>query len=225
MDTNSPLPLLNSLTHLTYLTSTSPRIREILTCDGGLERLVRLLHDFCLSPPPPENPSAIYGLSPPNIPRQPPSPVLNPKSFDRHAAYRFSLAFQCLVNVGVRGSEQIRSRVVQAGTLDVVGCVLEAWLASKGFAVGPSASASGQPRESREQRTLRRQMQSEQRQREQAQELARLLAMERRLTAIENAEVFRLFLNPSFGFLDFCSLGRRESGVKSGAYRRRHVRR
>ena len=40
LDTNSPLPLLNSLTHLTYLTSTSPRIREILTCDGGLERLL-----------------------------------------------------------------------------------------------------------------------------------------------------------------------------------------
>ncbi|KAH8104443.1 hypothetical protein DFH11DRAFT_1647679, partial [Phellopilus nigrolimitatus] len=39
LDTMSSLPLLNSLTHLTYLTSTSPRIREILTCDGGRERL------------------------------------------------------------------------------------------------------------------------------------------------------------------------------------------
>ncbi|KAH8099677.1 hypothetical protein DFH11DRAFT_1676505, partial [Phellopilus nigrolimitatus] len=32
----------------------------------------------------------------------------------------------------------------------VVGCVLEAWLASKFFAVGSSASASGIPRETRE---------------------------------------------------------------------------
>ena len=169
LDTTSPLPLVNSLTHLTYLTATSPRIREILTCDGGLERLVRLLRDFCFSPPPPENPSAIFGLSPPSLPRPPPVPTLNPKSFDRHAAYRFSLAFQCVVNIGVRGSEPIRSRVVQAGTLEVVGCVLEAWLASKGFAVGPSVSASGIPRESREQRQQRRIQQYEQSQREQAQ--------------------------------------------------------
>lgn len=185
LDTNSPLPLLNSLTHLTYLTSTSPRIREILTCDGGLERLVRLLRDFCLSPPPPENPAAIYGLSPPGLQRPQPVPTLNPKSYDTHAAYRFSLAFQCVVNIGVRGSEPIRGRVVEAGTLEVVGCVLEAWLASKGIAVGPAASASGLPRESREQRALRRQLQHEQRlmmqQREQAQELMRILQMESRL--------------------------------------------
>lgn len=191
--------MLNSLTHLTYLTSTSPRIREILTCDGGLERLVRLLRDFCLSPPPPENPSAIYGLAPPSLPRPPPVPALNPKNFDTHAAYRFSLAFQCVVNIGVRGSEPIRSRVVEAGTLDVVGCVLEAWLASKGIAVGPAASASGLPRESREQRALRRQIQIEQRQinqqREHAQELMRILAMETRATAsTEGYTVVSIFL-------------------------------
>ena len=152
-----------------------------------MERLVRLLRDFCLSPPPPENPAAIYGLSPPNLPRPPSVPTLNPKSFDRYAAYRFSLAFQCVVNIGVRGSEPIRSRVVQAGTLEVVGCVLEAWLASKGFAVGPAANMSGLPRESREQRALRRQQQLEQRQREQAQELARLLALERTFTRVDMA--------------------------------------
>ncbi|ETW82563.1 hypothetical protein HETIRDRAFT_382653, partial [Heterobasidion irregulare TC 32-1] len=171
LDTNSSLPLFNSLTHLTYLTATSPRIREIMTMDGGLERLVRLLHDFCLSPPPPENPAVLYGLLPPahRAPRL--APALNPKVFDKHAAYRFSLAFQCVVNIGVRGSEPIRSRVVQAGTLDVVGCILEAWLANKGFAVGPSSSASGMPRESREQRVARRLAQAEQRSREQAAEL------------------------------------------------------
>ncbi|KAF8649261.1 hypothetical protein AX16_005914 [Volvariella volvacea WC 439] len=156
LDTTSPLPLFNSLTHLTYLTSTSPRIREIMTMDGGLERLVRILHDFCMCPPPPENPTLLYGLGPPNS--RPPklTPQLNPHTFDKHAAYRFSLAFQCVVNIGVRGSEKIRSRVVQAGTLDVVGCILEAWLASKGFAVGPNSSATGLPRESREMRQARR---------------------------------------------------------------------
>jgi hypothetical protein len=146
-----------------------------MTMDGGLERLVRILHDYCLSPTPPENPAFIYGLSPPNSHPPKPTPSLNPKSFDKQAAYRFSLAFQCVVNIGVRGSEPIRSRVVQAGTLDVVGCILEAWLASKGFAVGPSTSASGMPRETREQRLARRQAQAEQRSREQAAQLARAL--------------------------------------------------
>ncbi|PCH42702.1 hypothetical protein WOLCODRAFT_132497 [Wolfiporia cocos MD-104 SS10] len=176
LDTNSSLPLFNSLTHLAYLTSTSPRIREIMTMDGGLERLVRILHDFCTSPPPPENPTLFYGLSPPSSypPKLP--PVLNPKQFDKQAQYRFSLAFQCVVNIGVRGSEAIRGRVVQAGTLDVVGCILEAWLVGKGFAVGPSVSASGMPRESREQRLARRQAHLEARQREQAREQARELA-------------------------------------------------
>ncbi|KAJ7278531.1 hypothetical protein C8J57DRAFT_1577242 [Mycena rebaudengoi] len=60
------------------------------------------------------------------------------------------------VNLGVRGSEPIRSRVVQVGTLDVVGCILEAWLAGRGFVVGPSTSATGLPRESREARAARR---------------------------------------------------------------------
>ncbi|TFK96702.1 hypothetical protein BDV98DRAFT_302714 [Pterulicium gracile] len=175
LDTTSPLPLFNSLTHLTYLTSTSPRIREIMTMDGGLERLVRILQDFCICPPPPENASLVYGLSPPSLrpPRLP--PTLNPPSYDKHAAYRFSLAFQCVVNIGVRGSEPIRSRVVQAGTLQVVGCILEAWLANKGFAVGPSSSATGLPRESREQRHARRVAMQEMRQREEAMELDRAL--------------------------------------------------
>ncbi|KAF8071460.1 hypothetical protein FPV67DRAFT_1560370 [Lyophyllum atratum] len=173
LDTTSPLPLLNSLTHLTYLTSTSPRIREIMTMDGGLERLVRILHDFCICPPPQENGAVLYGLIPPTLHPPKPVPTLNPATFDKQAAYRFSLAFQCVVNIGVRGSEPIRSRVVQAGTLEVVGCILEAWLANKGFAVGASSSATGMPRETREQRSARREAQLVQRQREQAAELER----------------------------------------------------
>lgn len=192
LDTTSPLPLFNSLHHLTYLTSSSPRIREIMTMDGGLERLVRILHDFCICPPPPENPNFIYGLSPPNSRSQKLVPTLNPPNFDKHAAYRFSLAFQCVVNIGVRGSEPIRSRVVQAGTLDVVGCILEAWLANKGFAVSPSSSASGIPRQTREQRLARRQALAEQRQREGvpvASELTR--ALQRQIVSEESTRQAR----------------------------------
>ena len=64
---------------------------------------------------------------------------------------------------------------MQAGTLEVVGCILEAWLASKGFPVGPSVTANGMPRETREQRMARRQAQMELRQREQAAAIARAL--------------------------------------------------
>lgn len=79
------------------------------------------------------------------------------------------------MNIGDRGSEPIRSRVVQAGTLDVVGCILEASLASKELAVGPSSSAIGLQREGRERRLLRRQqLVEQQRQRDQALVLSRL---------------------------------------------------
>jgi len=82
----------------------------------------------------------------------------SPGQFDQAAAYRFSLAFQCIVNIGVRGSEAIRSRVVQAGTLDAVGCILETWLRSRGFVTYPCGSASGmvRERETREERALKR---------------------------------------------------------------------
>ena len=181
------------------MTSTSPRIRDILTVDGGLERLVRLLRDFCAHPPPPQSPRTIYGLKPavkhkngkdkgkqtlsdpsavdwlnyrPPVPQttdlaSSSSPAINPlTSFDRTAAFRFSLAFQCVVNIGVRGSEAVRARVVQAGMLDVVSSVLECWLVSKGFAVCPSPTGSGAPRESREVRVARRMELLERRQRD-----------------------------------------------------------
>ena len=64
------------------------------------------------------------------------------------------------------------------GTLDVVGCILKSWLASKGFAVGPSSSATGMLRETRKQRAARKQAQAEMRARQQAVELAH--ALERR---------------------------------------------
>jgi len=129
--------------------------------DGGLERLVRMLHDFCLSPPLPENPALLYGLQPPDHHPPKPVPTLIPKTFDKHTAYHFSLAFQCIVNIGVCGSKLVRSRVVQAGTLDVLGCILESWLASKGFAVGLSSSATGMPWETREQRAAQKLAQAE----------------------------------------------------------------
>ena len=106
--------------------------------------------------------------------------MLNPKISDRHVVSHFAgLTFQYVVNIGVRDSKPIQARVMQAGRLDLVRCMLEAWLASKGFAVGHLVSVTGAPRESREQRQLRRQLRHEQQLGEHAQELARLVASQR----------------------------------------------
>ena len=59
LDMTLPLPLFNLLVHLTYLTSTSPQIHKIMTMDSGLERLVQILHEFCICPAPPENPAIL----------------------------------------------------------------------------------------------------------------------------------------------------------------------
>lgn len=96
LDCTATLPLVNSLTHLAYMTSTSPRIREILAADGGLERLVKILATC--------------------------------QNTDRHSLWKWSLAFQCMVNVGVRGTEAIRSRVVETGAVHVVLAILENFL-------------------------------------------------------------------------------------------------
>ncbi|KAG2225581.1 hypothetical protein INT45_013692 [Circinella minor] len=93
LDCTATLPLVNSLTHLGYMTSTSPRIREILAADGGLERLVKILATC--------------------------------QHTDRHSLWKWSLAFQCMVNVGVRGTEEIRSRVVETGAVHIVLAILE----------------------------------------------------------------------------------------------------
>ncbi|KAG9119765.1 hypothetical protein FRC07_005053, partial [Ceratobasidium sp. 392] len=95
-----------------------------------------------------------------------------PYVIDPLAARTFSLAFQSVVNIGVRCSKHIRRRVVQAGALGVVSCILAVWLKGKDFAIGPSATGSGAPRESREVRVRRREEALE---RQRALDLARAL--------------------------------------------------
>ncbi|KAG8760693.1 hypothetical protein FRC11_015080, partial [Ceratobasidium sp. 423] len=86
----------------------------------------------------------------PSVPYIPTPGTPFPYQIDPLAARTFSLAFQCVVNIGVRGSQHIRRRVVQAGALGVVSFILAVWLTGKYFAIGPSATGSGAPRESRE---------------------------------------------------------------------------
>ncbi|KIW11998.1 hypothetical protein PV08_09272 [Exophiala spinifera] len=92
LDCTSTLPLINSLNHLAYLTTSSARIRDILTVDGGVERLVCILKEG--------------------------------RSKDEMHMWKWNLAFQCIVNIGVRGSEVVRTRVVEADMVPVIATIL-----------------------------------------------------------------------------------------------------
>lgn len=79
--------------------------------DGGLERLIHIL-------------------------RYPSQSVSNTMGYNRssvsmaemQANWKWSLAFQCVVNIGVRGSEAIRTRVVEAGMVPIIIKVLDNYL-------------------------------------------------------------------------------------------------
>ncbi|KAI9816833.1 MAG: hypothetical protein M1827_001478 [Pycnora praestabilis] len=96
LDCTSTLPLINSLNHLAYLTTSSARIRDILTVDGGVERLICILKDG--------------------------------RSKDMMDMWKWNLAFQCVVNIGVRGSENVRTRVVEADMVPVIATILDNYI-------------------------------------------------------------------------------------------------
>ena len=93
LDCTSTLPLINSLNHLAYLTTSSARIRDILTVDGGVERLVCILKEG--------------------------------RDKEMMEMWKWNLAFQCVVNIGVRGSEAVRTRVVEADMVPVIATILD----------------------------------------------------------------------------------------------------
>ena len=128
------LPLLHSLTHLTYLTSTSPRIRDILVVDGGLERLLEILKESALPRRYANTEADWYSLRGPHT-----ATIIN---YNQQISLRHSLAFQCVVNIGVRGSENVRTRLVQSGALDVVAQIMEVWLQGKGVSIEPGSLGS-----------------------------------------------------------------------------------
>ncbi|OIW29643.1 hypothetical protein CONLIGDRAFT_336600 [Coniochaeta ligniaria NRRL 30616] len=96
LDCTATLPLINSLNHLAYLTTSSARIRDILTVDGGIERLVCILKQG--------------------------------RSQDMMDMWKWNLAFQCVVNIGVRGTEAVRTRVVEADMVPVIATVLDNYI-------------------------------------------------------------------------------------------------
>lgn len=109
LDVTSDKPLVNSLNHLTYLVSSSAKVRETLLNDGGIERLVEILHE-CHST----------------------SFTVNDTIFNSEkkllTAWKWTLAFQCLVLIGTRGTEKIRQKVVLAGMLPIIATVLDNYM-------------------------------------------------------------------------------------------------
>src|ERR1044072_3904694 len=96
LDCTSTLPLINSLNHLAYLTTSSARIRDILTVDGGIERLICILKEG--------------------------------RSKDMMDMWKWNLAFQCIFNIGVLGSENVRTRVVEADMVPVIATILDNYI-------------------------------------------------------------------------------------------------
>ncbi|CCH42321.1 hypothetical protein BN7_1865 [Wickerhamomyces ciferrii] len=115
LDSTSDRPLVNSLNHLTFLTSSSAKVRETLSIDGGLERLINILHE-CKQNFNEEDDEEGEDIS---ISKQKQNAII---------AWKWTLAFQCLVLIGTRGTEKIRKRVVQAGIIPIIATVLDNYL-------------------------------------------------------------------------------------------------
>ncbi|SCU92378.1 LAFA_0F09978g1_1 [Lachancea sp. 'fantastica'] len=120
LDCNSDIPLINSLNHLTYLTSNSAKVRETVANDGALIRLVSILHDCYIS------------LDEwPNMRLEGHLNVVQRVERERKLAmiaWKWTLAFQCLVLTGTRGTEQIRKQVVSSGVIPILATVLDNYL-------------------------------------------------------------------------------------------------
>ena len=122
LDCTSDRPLIYSLNHLTYLASSSARVRDTLSTDGGIERLVSILkqchyNDINSSSTTSSTTSSTHQLSEHEFVTK-----------ETLAAWKWSLAFQCLVFVGTRGTEDIRCRVAFCGIIPVIATVLDNYL-------------------------------------------------------------------------------------------------
>ncbi|CAL9730437.1 MYND-type zinc finger protein Mub1p [Monosporozyma unispora] len=127
LDLNSDIPLINSLNHLTYLTSNSAKVRETVATDGALERLVSILHDCHLSLKDciqfgTKDTDLNLNVTLPNAER-----IRQQKKLAL-CAWKWTLSFQCLVLTGTRGTELIRRKVVSSGIISVLATVLDNYL-------------------------------------------------------------------------------------------------
>jgi hypothetical protein len=98
LDCTDNKALVNSLNHLTFLTSSSVKVRDAMVQDGAIERLVAILYE-CRDPKN-SNDTIMY-------------------------AWKWVLALQCLVLAGTRGSEKLRKKLVDAGIIPILATILD----------------------------------------------------------------------------------------------------
>jgi len=98
LDCTSSRPLVQSLQQLMILTGSSSRVRETLCSDGGLERIVQMMKEA------------------------------HEHWQDPLMAYKWHLCMQCLLNLGARGSEHVRMRILEAGAIPVIVTILDNYL-------------------------------------------------------------------------------------------------
>lgn len=122
LDLNANIPLINSLNHLTYLTSNSGKVRETIANDGALERLVSILHG-CHIPL-----FELLELDLKHVSKHKRAQMIWKQKKLAMCAWKWTLAFQCLVLTGTRGTEQIRKKVVLSGVIPVLATVLDNYL-------------------------------------------------------------------------------------------------
>lgn len=126
LEVTADKPLVNSLNHLTYLVSSSAKVRETLSNDAGIERLVEILHECH---------NTTFNTN---------DTIFNSEK-KLLTAWKWTLAFQCLVLIGTRGTETIRQKVVRAGMLPIIATVLDNYMSLHEGNFVPSSSTGGPP--------------------------------------------------------------------------------
>ena len=89
--------------------SSLAKVRETLSLDGGIERLIEILHEC-------HQTNSSNDL------------LFADQEKKLLAAWKWTLAFQSLVLIGTRGTEEIRQKVVKAGILPIIATVLDNYL-------------------------------------------------------------------------------------------------
>ncbi|SSD60367.1 uncharacterized protein SCODWIG_02128 [Saccharomycodes ludwigii] len=120
LDTNSDIPLINSLNFLTYHASNSAKVREAMASDGAIGRLVNILNECYL----PLNEFLYYNTSGNKTNVE----MLEIKKRLSILTWKWTLAFQCLILAGTRGSEKVRLKLVEAGVIPILATILDNYL-------------------------------------------------------------------------------------------------
>lgn len=113
LDTVSDIPLCYSLSNLCHLLANIEEIREIISLDGGAGRLIEILLRCTVE------------IVDENATQESQIHIIKKNSI---ICWKWSMALQCLVIIGTRGTEEIRQRLVNSGILRLLATILDNYL-------------------------------------------------------------------------------------------------